>query len=118
MTIQIDRQAEKVVKFEGGQDREFVDDLRFYQTQYDLLKSRSLAERVASDLNLGCRVGLSSSAIDLGVGKAAHADFLIGEHCDWTLRLKTRGILSREKPQRRAWYKVAYQLHQRLTRVW
>ena len=34
----------KVANFDGG---------RFYQTQYDLLKSRSLAERVAKDLDLG-----------------------------------------------------------------
>jgi succinoglycan biosynthesis transport protein ExoP len=53
VTIQIDRQAQKVVKFEGAPDRDFGgEDLRFYQTQFDLLKSRSLAERVASDLDL------------------------------------------------------------------
>ena len=53
VTIQIDRQAPKVVKFDGPQDRDIGgEDLRFYQTQYDLLKSRSLAERVASDLDL------------------------------------------------------------------
>src|SRR5262249_53448204 len=43
-TIQIDRQAQKVVKLDGVQDRDVAgEDLRFYQTQYDLLKSRSLA---------------------------------------------------------------------------
>ena len=53
-TIQIDRQAPKVVK-EVVQDRDFGGgDLRFYKTQYDLLKSRSLAERVAADLDLAC----------------------------------------------------------------
>jgi len=50
-SIQIDRQAPKVVKTNTQPD--FGDDgERFYQTQYDLLKSRMLAERVASDLNL------------------------------------------------------------------
>src|SRR5262245_59175454 len=52
VTIQIDLQAQQVVKLEGGPNREFVDNLRFYQTQYDLLRSRSLAEKVAADLNL------------------------------------------------------------------
>lgn len=52
-TIQIDRDAPKVVKSESLlQGREFGDDLRFYQTQYDLIKSRSLAERVAANLDL------------------------------------------------------------------
>ena len=53
VTIQIDRQAQKVVKFDGP-DRDVMggEDLRFYQTQYDLLKSRSLAERVAADHDL------------------------------------------------------------------
>jgi succinoglycan biosynthesis transport protein ExoP len=52
-TIQIDRQAQQVVKLDGAQDRDSTgDDQRFYVTQYDLLRSRSLAERVASDLNL------------------------------------------------------------------
>jgi polysaccharide biosynthesis transport protein len=53
-TIQIDRQAARIVKVEGARDQDsYGDDFRFYQTQYDLLRSRSLAERVASDLNLG-----------------------------------------------------------------
>jgi capsular exopolysaccharide synthesis family protein len=52
-TIQIDRQAARVVKSDGVQDPSLaVDDMRFYQTQYDLLRSRSLAEKVATDMNL------------------------------------------------------------------
>src|SRR5215471_2747741 len=52
VTIQIDRQTPKLVK-EVVQDRDFGGgDTRFYKTQYDLLKSRSLAERVAADLDL------------------------------------------------------------------
>jgi capsular exopolysaccharide synthesis family protein len=52
-TIQIDREAPKIVKSEGMiNNRDFGDSLRFYQTQYDLLKSRSLAERVAANLDL------------------------------------------------------------------
>jgi polysaccharide biosynthesis transport protein len=52
VTIQIDRQTPKLVK-EVVQDRDFGGgDQRFYKTQFDLLKSRSLAERVAADLDL------------------------------------------------------------------
>ena len=52
VSIQIDRQAPTVVKTDTQPD--FGDDsYRFYQTQYDILQSRMLAERVASDLNLG-----------------------------------------------------------------
>jgi len=51
-TIQINRDVAKVVQ---GQDVAQVDDGRdaeFYQTQYELLKSRSLAERIVKTLNL------------------------------------------------------------------
>ena len=51
--IQIDRLAPRVVKAEDVQDpNSGTDASRFYQTQYDLLRSRSLAERVATDLDL------------------------------------------------------------------
>jgi succinoglycan biosynthesis transport protein ExoP len=52
-TIQIDIEAPKVVKFGTEVQPTNGDLLRFYQTQYDLLKSRSLAERVVADLDLG-----------------------------------------------------------------
>jgi capsular exopolysaccharide synthesis family protein len=53
VTIQIDRAAARVVKIDSPQDPDSgTDGPRFYQTQYDLLKSRSLAERVATDLDL------------------------------------------------------------------
>src|SRR5262245_490901 len=43
VTIQIDRSAARVVKVEGAQDPDSgIDSMRFYQTQYDLLRSRSL----------------------------------------------------------------------------
>src|SRR5712691_10087205 len=49
VTIQIDRQAARVVKVEGAEDPNFgTDAARFYQTQYDLIRSRSLAERIAT----------------------------------------------------------------------
>ena len=53
-TIQIDQNAPKVVKVDAAADApaDTGDDTRFYQTQYDLLKSASLAQRVAADLDL------------------------------------------------------------------
>ena len=49
--IQVDRNAAKVVDVEGlDDDARFNSE--FYQTQYELLRSRTLAERVADDLAL------------------------------------------------------------------
>ncbi|MFZ0846188.1 MAG: polysaccharide biosynthesis tyrosine autokinase [Pseudolabrys sp.] len=53
-TIQVDRDVAKVVKVDAPDTMADVgDNARFYQTQYDLLKSRSLAQKVAADLDLG-----------------------------------------------------------------
>lgn len=51
-TLQIDREAMNIVQVEGLQPTETTS-ADFYQTQYELLRSRSLAERVAGDLALG-----------------------------------------------------------------
>jgi len=52
-TIQIDQNAPKVVKTDTADTpADTGDDTRFYQTQYDLLKSSSLAQKVAADLDL------------------------------------------------------------------
>lgn len=52
-TLQIDREAPKVVKFEVLTPvATNLFDPEFYQTQYELLKSHSLAERVVEQLNL------------------------------------------------------------------
>ena len=51
-TIQIDQTAARVVKVDVPEPADTGDDARFYQTQYDLLKSASLAQRVAADLDL------------------------------------------------------------------
>lgn len=54
-TIKIDR--EEAAKIVGLDDvrAAAVDEAQFYQTQYELLKSRSLAERVVADLDLADR---------------------------------------------------------------
>jgi succinoglycan biosynthesis transport protein ExoP len=51
-TLQIDREAAKVVAVESQAPSEMMNAEEFYQTQYGLLKSRTLAERVVSRLNL------------------------------------------------------------------
>jgi polysaccharide biosynthesis transport protein len=49
-TIEISRDSDKVTKLEGVEREASSADLEFYQTQYGLLKARSLAERVAREL--------------------------------------------------------------------
>lgn len=51
-TIEISREADQVTSFEGVSREVSVADQEFYQTQYGLLRSRSLAERVAAQLRL------------------------------------------------------------------
>lgn len=51
-TIEISRDSNKIVKVESVEQERGAGDLEFYQTQYGLLKSRSLAERVANELKL------------------------------------------------------------------
>jgi polysaccharide biosynthesis transport protein len=50
--IQIERESTKVVEFEDANPIERSGDKDFYTTQYELLKSHSLAERVIAELNL------------------------------------------------------------------
>ncbi|PWG02107.1 exopolysaccharide biosynthesis protein [Sphingosinicella humi] len=53
-TIEIAREDENIVNIEGikAESTSSAADLEFYQTQYSLLEARSLAERVAEDLQL------------------------------------------------------------------
>lgn len=51
-TIEIARESDKIVDLRGAQQESSDADQEFYQTQYGLLKSRSLAERVATQLKL------------------------------------------------------------------
>lgn len=51
-SLQIDRDTIRVVDVEGITPVEGAADRDFYQTQYELLKSRALAQRVASQLDL------------------------------------------------------------------
>lgn len=51
-SIEIARESNRVTYFQGVEREASVADQEFYQTQYGLLKSRSLAERVAVQLKL------------------------------------------------------------------
>ena len=51
-TVEISREADKVTDFQGVQRDAGIADQEFYQTQYGLLKARSLSERVATQLRL------------------------------------------------------------------
>lgn len=51
-TIEISREADQVTKIEGVERETNIADQEFYQTQYGLLRARSLAERVATELGL------------------------------------------------------------------
>jgi polysaccharide biosynthesis transport protein len=51
-TIEISREANQVTNFEGVERETSIADQEFYQTQYGLLRSRTLAERVAAQLRL------------------------------------------------------------------
>lgn len=51
-TIEISRESDRVTNFQGVEREASVADQEFYQTQYGLLKSRSLSERVATQLKL------------------------------------------------------------------
>lgn len=50
--IEIQRETSSFTDVQGSEPRAGFPDQEFYETQYGLLKSRSLAERVASDLRL------------------------------------------------------------------
>lgn len=51
-TLEIQRENDRIVQVQGVEPETGSVDLEFYQTQYGLLRARSLAERVATDLRL------------------------------------------------------------------
>lgn len=51
-TIEISRESSQVTSFQGVERETSIADQEFYQTQYGLLQSRMLAERVATQLRL------------------------------------------------------------------
>ncbi len=51
-TIEISRESASVIGIQGVEREASIADQEFYQTQYGLLESRSLAERIASQLRL------------------------------------------------------------------
>jgi capsular exopolysaccharide synthesis family protein len=51
-TVEISRESDNVTNFKGVEQNAGIADQEFYQTQYGLLKSRALSERVATQLRL------------------------------------------------------------------
>lgn len=61
-SLQIDREAMNIVKLDGVQPEESQGGQEFYQTQYELLASRSVAERVVSTLGLATDVAFNTES--------------------------------------------------------
>jgi capsular exopolysaccharide synthesis family protein len=76
-TIEIARDADQVTNFQGIERQTSAMDQEFYQTQYGLLKSRALAERVAVQLRL---VDNSDFYAMFGVSSKIPAFALTGTH--------------------------------------
>jgi polysaccharide biosynthesis transport protein len=75
-TLQIERDTMKIVDVEGLTPAESPMDRDFYQTQYELLQSRSLALRVVQDLRLVDHpqyADMMASVDDALAGKPAQA---------------------------------------------
>jgi polysaccharide biosynthesis transport protein len=51
-TLEVSREANQVTNFQGVERETSIADQEFYQTQYGLLRSRALSERVANQLRL------------------------------------------------------------------
>src|SRR4249920_1764319 len=62
ITLKIEREAAKILDFKANVTPEEYGDIDFYRTQYELLKSRTLAERVVEQLNLRRSAGNASEA--------------------------------------------------------
>lgn len=60
--LEIQRETGSFVKVEGATTNDNIADQEFYQTQYGLLRSKALAERVANDLALYSNMGFLKSA--------------------------------------------------------
>lgn len=67
--IQIDRGEMKVVDLEGVVPTESLGDRDFYQTQYELMRSRALALRVISQLNLAGNPAFTGQGPQSPLGK-------------------------------------------------
>jgi len=62
LLMQIDREAAKVLEYASITPEEAVNDKDFYQTQYELLRSRTLVRRVIEQLGMGTSGSLVNNA--------------------------------------------------------
>ena len=67
-TVQIDREAARVTNIAGVEPAAQAGGTEFYQTQYGLLKSRALAERVVRKLRLADAVQTETATAPTGAG--------------------------------------------------
>jgi len=104
--IQIDRSSARIVPFNKDVDPYQEDDALMLQTQYELLQSRSLAERVIDDLQLdparGRLAGIAPGAsvgvvVETPAGKGSWlADVMVGYRRLGKPSVNDREFLSRE----------------------
>lgn len=81
VVIQIDKSAARIVAFKGDVDgQEYVDERMVLATQYELLRSRSLAERVIDELrldqskaNAAATIAQDEDGLDLSAADKAQA---------------------------------------------
>jgi capsular exopolysaccharide synthesis family protein len=88
-TLEIQRESQNIANVRDANPRESAVDQEFYQTQYGLLKARSLADRVAVQLRLHDDAGFFQM-------------FGVDEAGDWFENGRPAGNATREKRIRRA----------------
>jgi capsular exopolysaccharide synthesis family protein len=76
--LELNPPAVEVMEEKGSGSPMLGNDRQFLATQYGLLQSRALAERVAQDLNLASNPALASEAADREVRQRAVVDTLTG----------------------------------------
>lgn len=87
-TVQIERVAPRVVSFNNDvdQDQGWSDEAMSLQTQYELLRSRSLAERVIEELRLdqssSASAGAAGAGPDSAVSAPAAPDSFLSDYVD------------------------------------
>lgn len=92
--LEIQRENYRIVEVRGVEPESSAVDLEFYQTQYSLLRGRSLAERVATDLRLYDNVGFfemfgaDEIVEQLNQGGAANASAAARQ-----ARIRTAGVI-------------------------
>lgn len=99
-TLEISRESNQVTKFDGVEQDTSIADQEFYQTQYGLLRSRSLSERVATQLALvddtaffeRFGVSVSNPAFNLDNGRYSTSGRAVRQRVAGETLLKQMGV--------------------------